>query len=127
MIEHRIPDPARKTTPEAANALLDRLEAELDRLARCRPHLERRIVKASHILVSHLAGRPRTQVVRVRISKTGKPRFLFSSLTENGAVYTVDPSSWQCSCPAAHRYEGPCKHGISAWVLSRVAQRHEVA
>lgn len=114
-------------SPETANALLDRIEQEIDRLKRHRPQLKARITKASNILVAHLAGRPAMPVVRVRISKTGRPRFLFSSLTGNGATYVVDANTWTCSCPAAHRYEGPCKHGLAAWVLWRVSLHEEAA
>lgn len=113
--------PARNPSPEAANALLDRLEAELTRLERVRPQLQATAKKAANIIVSHLAGRPSVPVVRVRITVSGKARFLFTSLTGNGATYVVDPKSWSCSCPAYHRYPGPCKHALSAYVLWRVA------
>lgn len=121
------PAPATTPTPEAVNALLDRIEAEIERLKRARPGLEARITKASNILVAHLAGRPAMPIVRVRISKTGRPRFLFTSLTGNGAVYTVDPVSWSCSCPDHQRRDAACKHGLAAYVLARVAQREEAA
>lgn len=115
------------TTPaEKANDLLDKIEDELDRLRRGRPQLEATIQKASNILTAHLAGRPRHQIVRVRTSKSGKPRFLFTNLSGSGATYVVDVASWSCTCPAAHRYEGVCKHGVAAfilWRVSRVADR----
>lgn len=129
MTDSSVAPPAPTTTPppEAVNALLDRIEQEIDRLKRARPGLEARITKASNILVAHLAGRPAMPVVRVRISKTGRPRFLFTSLTGNGAVYTVDPVSWQCSCPDHQRRDAACKHGLAAYVLARVAQCEKVA
>ncbi len=36
-----------------------------------------------------------------------------------GAVYKVDPASWQCSCPDAHRRGKGCKHAILYWALWR--------
>lgn len=61
--------------------------------------------------LSHLAGRPAKPVVRVRISKTGKPRFLLNALSGNGA------NCLKMRLSNGHRYQGPCKHGIVAWVL----------
>ena len=116
------PSEAAHTTPEAANAILDRIEAEIDRLKRHRPHLEAKITKSSNILVAHFAGRPAMPIVRIRITPSGKARFLFASLGERGVVYSVDPQSLSCSCPDHHRRGTICKHGLAAYILQRVAQ-----
>lgn len=129
MSEQSVAPNAAARTPEhlqasadAANALLDRIEVEIARLKRHRPHLEAKITKASNILVAHLAGRPAMPIIRARITLSGKARLLFASLSERGVVYSVDPATWACSCPDHHRRGGICKHGLAGYVLQRVAQ-----
>lgn len=105
------------TTPR--EAIVECIEQELSRLRQRRPHLDRRIERATNLLVVHLSSP--SSVIRIRVG-AGGPRFLVASLNDRGAVYSVDPETWSCSCPAAHRYKGPCKHVLSAYVLWRVAQ-----
>jgi hypothetical protein len=38
-------------------------------------------------------------------------------------VYVVDPASWACSCPDAHRHGKGCKHALACWVLWRASAR----
>ncbi len=99
---------------------LERIEEALDRLREARPALSGVIDRAAGILVTHLAC-PDQRVIVVRIGLGGRPKFLFRSLNERGAVYTVNPLVWSCLCPAFHRTEGrrPCKHVLAAYVLYR--------
>lgn len=131
MSEPSLAQPARTIPPAVANDLLDRLELELARLERGRPHLAERVQRASNLIVSHLAGRPSRPVVRVRTTPSGRARFLFNSLATSGVVYSVEPGSWSCTCPDRHRRGDACKHSIAAyalWRVSRVADRsHGVA
>ncbi len=118
MAEHSLAQHTR-TAPTTQEAIVECIEQELSRLRQRRPHLDRRIERATNLLVVHLSSPG--SVIRVRVG-AGGPRFLVASLSDRGAVYSVDPETWSCSCPAAHRYEGPCKHALSAYVLWRVAQ-----
>src|SRR5215210_6001033 len=99
------------------------VEREIERLRKLRPELDSRIDRAASILVMQLSSRPRSRPVRVRISKNGTARFLVNSATVGGGVYVVDPKSWECNCPDAHRRsEKGCKHSITCYVLERVAR-----
>lgn len=92
------------------------VEAQLDHLRRGRPGLASRITRAENILATHLSCK-RAKLIKVRVDSSGRPRFLVSG--SNGAVYVVDPSSWSCSCPDAHRHGTGCKHALACWVLSK--------
>lgn len=98
------------------------VERELDRLRAARPHLSARIERAGNILVAHLSCKGSGQrVIRVRVGAGGQARFLVHG--SGGAVYTVDPVGWQCSCPDAHRRGKGCKHALACWVLWRASAR----
>ncbi len=103
---------------EVLRTVAERVEAELERLRAARPALSSRISRAGNILVTHLSCR-RQRMIRVRV-RDGRPRFLVSG--SGGAVYVVDPRSWECSCPDAHRRGRGCKHSIACWALWRVLQ-----
>lgn len=105
------------TTPQ--EALVEYIEQELSRLRQRRPQLDRRIERATNLLVVHLSSPG--SVIRVRVG-AGAPRFLVASLNDREAVYSVDPETWSCSCPDFHRNNFPCKHAICCYVLWRVAQ-----
>ncbi len=113
----RIAQPAR-TTSTSLDEIADRIEEEIAHLRAKRPHLEDRIDRASHILLTHLSC-PRQRVIRFRIGANGRGSFLVNG--SRGAVYTVDPSSWTCSCPDHHRRDAICKHAISCWLLMRAS------
>ncbi len=104
---------------DTLDRLADRIEAEIDRLRRKRPHLEERIDRAANIIVAQLSCR-RGRPIRVRISPSGSARFLVNG--SGGAVYTVNPESWTCSCPDHHRRDAVCKHALACYVLNRAAQ-----
>ena len=59
-MDERSVAPRATSTPE--QILLDRLEAEIDRLREKRPHLEKRLDRAANILVVYLDC-PRSRVV----------------------------------------------------------------
>lgn len=99
--------------------VLERVEAELERLRDARPALASRITRAENILVTHLSCR-RQRTIRVRIAPDGRARFLVNG--SGGAVYVVDTASWSCSCPDAHRHGKGCKHAIACWTLERAAR-----
>ena len=112
-----------ETGKDDASAPLERIaqavERELERLKAARPHLAPRISRAENILVTHLSCR-RQRVIRVRAAG-GRARFLVSG--SKGAVYVVDPRSWECSCPDHHRRGAACKHSIACWALWRASAR----
>ncbi|MDP8952543.1 MAG: SWIM zinc finger family protein [Actinomycetota bacterium] len=100
--------------------LAERIERELERLRKKRPHLSDRIDRAANIVVTHLScRRQRHQVIRVRIGK-GRSRFLVSG--SGGAVYSVDPADWTCSCPDHHRRDAACKHALACYLLVRASR-----
>ncbi len=113
MTTESIPQP-----PAPLDALVERIEREIERLREKRPHLQARIDRAANLLVTHVSC-PRQHVIRVRI-RQGRPRFLVNG--SGGAVYSVDPSDWSCSCPDHHRRGGICKHGIAVYVLVRASR-----
>jgi hypothetical protein len=119
--DHSLAQPAPRPATSRED-IAERIEEEIERLREKRPHLEAKINRAEHIITAHLAGRPRTQIVRVRLNAAGRCRFLVRSLTSSGAVYTVYPGDWSCSCPDYPRTSVGCKHGLACWVLWRVAQ-----
>ena len=101
--------------------IAERVEQELARLRQMRPALQTRIDRASTILVVHLSN-PRSGMIRVPVGADRRPRFLVSSASSGGVVYSVDPCTWECSCPDYHRRNGgACKHSIAAWVLYKIA------
>ena len=96
--------------------IAERVERELARVRAARPALSSRVSRAEGIIVTHLSCR-RQRVIRVRV-RDGRPRFLVSG--SEGAVYVVDPTSWSCTCPDAHRHGKGCKHALACWAMSRV-------
>jgi hypothetical protein len=105
------------TNPER---IAEAVEQELEKLREARPALGSRIDRASSILLLQLASPPRTRPVRVRI-RGDEVRFLVSSSSAAGTIYSVDAKDWGCSCPDFHRRNVACKHVIAAWVLRRAA------
>ena len=103
---------------ERLETIAERVERELDRLRERRPHLAPRISRAENILVTHLSCR-RQRVIRVRVGRDDRARFLVSG--SEGAVYVVDPASWSCTCPDHHRRGIVCKHSIACWALWRAS------
>ncbi len=95
------------------------VERELERVRVARPALATRAERAGNILVTHLSCR-RQRMIRVRV-RDGRPRFLVSGSA--GAVYVVDPASWECSCPDHHRRGKGCKHALACWALWRASAR----
>ena len=102
---------------EHLEGIAERVERELERLRATRPRLAGRISRAENILVTHLSCR-RQRLIRVRV-RDGRARFLVSG--SKGAVYVVDPASWECSCPDAHRRGKGCKHALACWALWRAS------
>ncbi len=98
-----------------------RVEQELARVPAARPSLASRISRAEGILVTHLSCR-RQRVIRVRVSG-GHARFLVASQGSKGAVYVIDPASWECSCPDHHRRGAGCKYALACWALWRASAR----
>ncbi len=120
MAEISLAPTAQQSTPEQ-EILLDRIEAEIARLRDKRPALDDRIDRAANILVTHLAC-PRQRVIRVRVVRNGKAKFLVDGALR-GSVYVVDPGSWSCSCPDYHRSGlAVCKHGLACYVLWRASR-----
>ena len=105
-------------------AVAERIEQELERLRVARPHLASRISRAENILVTHLSCR-RQRVIRVRVGRDGRARFLVCG--SGGAVYVVDPASWSCTCPDHHRRGAACKHALACWALWRASSRPALA
>ncbi len=99
--------------------IAERIEQELARVRTARPAIAERISRAEGIIVTHLSCR-RQRTIRVRV-RDGRPRFLVSG--SKGAVYVVDPVSWECSCPDAHRRGAGCKHALACWALWRASAR----
>jgi len=108
--------PPARTSP--LEQIADRIEEEIQNLRARRPHLEARIDRAAGILVTHLAC-PRQRVIRFRIAANGRGSFLVNG--SGGAVYTVDPTSWTCSCPDHHRRDAICKHALASFLLMRAS------
>lgn len=99
--------------------IAEAVERELERVRAARPTLASRVERAGNILVTHLSCR-RQRVIRVRV-RDGRPRFLVSGSA--GAVYIVNPASWECSCPDHHRRGAGCKHALACWALWRASAR----
>ena len=108
--------------PVFADVVAEAVERKLERLKSARPHLAERIARAENILVTHLSCR-RQRVIRIRIAG-GRARFLVSG--SKGAIYVVDPCSWECSCPDAHRRGKGCKHSLACWALWRASSARRV-
>ncbi len=113
-------------TITVAQNIAESVERELDRVKAARPGLASRVDRAANIVATHLSCR-RQRVIQVRVSG-GVSRFLVSG--SKGAVYVVDPASWSCTCPDAHRHGKGCKHALACWALARAggppARRAEV-
>jgi hypothetical protein len=107
------------TAAQPLETIAEAIEQELARLRAARPGLASRISRAAHILTTHLSCK-RARTIKVRISRDGKQYFLVNGST-GGSVYVVDPSSWSCSCPDAHRHGRGCKHALACYVLKRVS------
>ena len=103
-----------------SEAVAARIEQELARVRAARPHLAARVSRAENILVTHLSCR-RQRLIRVRVDRDGRARFLVSG--SGGAVYVVDPAGWSCTCPDFHRRGAACKHSIACWALRRASAR----
>ena len=99
--------------------IAERIERELICVPAARPALASRVSRAEGILVAHLSCR-RQRVIRVRVCG-GRARFLVSGSA--GAVYVVDPETWECSCPDHHRRGKGCKHALACWALWRASAR----
>jgi hypothetical protein len=118
--DHSLAQPAPRP-PTPRKSIAECVE-EIERVKEKRPHLGAKLKRAEHIITAHLAGRPRTQIVRARLDAAGRCRFLVRSLTSPGAVYTVCPDRWSCSCPDSIRTSVACKHVLACWLLWQVAQ-----
>ena len=94
--------------------IAEAVERELERVRAARPHLAGRVDRAGNILVTHLSCR-RQRLIRVRVGRDGRARFLVSG--SKGAVYVVDPADWSCTCPDHHRRGAGCKHALACWAL----------
>ena len=106
-------------TISVVETIAGRVERELERVRAARPALSSRVSRAEGIVVTHLSCR-RQSLIRVRV-RDGRPRFLVCGSA--GAVYVVDPASWECSCPDAHRRGKGCKHALACWALWRASAR----
>ena len=106
-------------TISVVETIAERVERELERVRAARPALSSRVSRAEGIVVTHLSCR-RQSLIRVRV-RDGRPRFLVCGSA--GAVYVVDPASWECSCPDAHRRGKGCKHALACWALWRASAR----
>jgi hypothetical protein len=122
MSASRIPENARVSSRDR-EVLAGRIEWEVERIREARPHLSSRLDRASNLLLLQLASPPRQRPVKVRIAADGRRRFLVSSTSSNGVVYSVDPATYACSCPDAHRRGIGCKHGLCCFILRRVPPR----
>ncbi len=109
---------AQPSTP-GIEQIAQRVEAELMRLRAARPALSDRIDRAEQIITTHLSCK-RARIIRVRVAGDGRARFLVQGSA--GAVYVVDPTSWQCSCPDAHRRGRACKHALATFALWRASR-----
>ena len=110
---------ARASDCEDLAALVER---EVERIREARPHLSSRLDRAAALLVAQLSLPPQTRPVRVRIAAGGKRRFLVRSTSSRGVVYSVDPATYSCTCPDAHRRGIGCKHGLCCFILERAAR-----
>ena len=110
--------PARAASP--LERIAERAEAEIAHLRKKRPALSERIDRAGNILVMHMSC-PHSRVVRVRVGADRRARFLVSSANCRGAVYSVTPGEWTCSCPDHQQRSRGGKHAIACYVLWRAA------
>ena len=115
MSEASVAPPARTGTLDLT---AERIEHEVARLKEARPELAGRIDRAVTILVVHLSSPSASRPMRCRVRRDGRAVLLVRSLSAGGAVYLVDPDTWECRCPDFHRgARGACKHGISGYLL----------
>jgi len=96
--------------------IAERCEEEFDRLKRSGRVSCARIERAENILITHLSC-PKANIIRPRVRGGELVGYLVKG--SGGAVYRVDPESWQCSCPDAHRRGRGCKHAVLCWALWR--------
>ncbi len=126
MIENSLPEHLARASDQNAAAFTDQLaasiEAEIGRIREARPHLSSRLDRASNLLLLQLASPPRQRPVKVRIAADGERRFLVRSTSSRGVVYCVDPTTYSCSCPDAHRRGKGCKHSLACFILKRAAR-----
>ena len=126
MSTESIPQSNRLLWGQDARASTDQLaasiEAEIERIRRARPRLSSRLDRASNLLLLQLASPPRQRPVKVRIAAGGERRFLVRSTSSRGVVYSVDPATYSCSCPDAHRRGVGCKHGLCCFILEKAAR-----
>jgi hypothetical protein len=115
-----LPEEAQAATSQ--ERIAEAVEQEIEVLRRMRPALEARLNRAANILVSHLSSR-QARILKVRIGVDRKPRFLVNSASSGGAVYVVNPHTWECSCPDHHRRNAACKHAIAAYVLWKAGKQ----
>ena len=108
---------AHPSTPEE---IAQRVERELSRIRKARPHLASRIDRAANLLVTHLSCR-RQRLIRARVGRDGRVTLLVTG--SGGAVYLVNPGDWSCSCPDYHRRGKGCKHGLACYALWRASAR----
>lgn len=102
------------------------VEREIERIREARPHLSSRLDRAAALLVAQLSLSPQTRPVRVRIGAGGTRRFLVRSTSSRGVVYSVDPTTYSCTCPDARRRGIGCKHGLCCFILRRVARAQKM-
>ena len=117
MIDQSLAQPAHPSSPEG---IAERVERELSRIRKARPHLAARIDRAANLLVTHLSCR-RQRLIRARVGRDGRIALLVAG--SGGAVYLVSPGDWSCSCPDYHRRGKGCKHGLACYALWRASAR----
>jgi hypothetical protein len=122
MSTESIPENARGASSQDREVLAERIETEIERIREARPYLSSRLDRAATLLVSQLSLPPQMRPVRVRIGAGGTRRFLVRSTSSRGVVYSVDPTTYSCSCADAHRRGIGCKHGLCCFILRRVAR-----
>jgi hypothetical protein len=128
VIQNSVPEPNARALDQNARALssTDQLaasiETEIERIRAARPQLSSRLDRASNLLLLQLVSPPRQRPVKVRITADGRRRFLVSSTSSGGVVYSVDPATYSCSCPDAHRRGKGCKHSLACFILKGAAR-----
>ncbi|MBA2442637.1 MAG: hypothetical protein H0V53_09565 [Rubrobacter sp.] len=96
-----------------------RIEQELSRLRTARPALDSRISRAEHILTTQLSVSNGTRPVKVRLHADGSRSYTVRSGSKLSQSYSVDPGSFSCECPDAHKRGKGCKHAIACYIFAR--------